>query len=245
MPASRGSLLVPAVLAATLAASASIGEAGPVHYVEIIEDLNDFPFVGFDLSRDLVRARLLGTGDLLVETDDGAIDAENQVSPSFGLTVTEAITYSHVFIGVPPVQTFQTLTLTIDAYSVSGTPDLNATLEEQNLQFILGLGTVPDDLIFADGLFAGTLVPGGPFLETVFETTTGAQLVISLLLMDNRLDMVIVPGGPGTLGFPDEVAVRRSQLTVHYLAPEPSTMGLLGLGLLKVLWVAGRRRIRH
>jgi hypothetical protein len=103
-----------------------------------------------------------------------------------------------------------------------------------------GLGTVPDDLVTVDGVIVGNLVPGGPFAETVFQTSTGDQLLISLALLDDRLDMSIVPAGPGALGIPDQIAIRRSELAVTYLAPEPATMSLFGFGLLSL--VALRRK---
>ena len=226
---------------AMVAASTSIAEAGLITYTEIIRDVDDTTFLFFDIGRDLVRARQLGTGEILVETDDASIGVENLVSPGFGLSVNEAITYSHLFIPSPSVQTFQTLTLTINAYGVSGTPDPEAPLVDQILQFILGLGTIPDDLILVDGFFVGTLVPGGPALETVFQTSTGNESAIELALVDNRLDLTIIPGGPGVLGIPDHVAVRRSQMTVSYLAPEPATVGLLAPAFLGMIWIARRR----
>jgi hypothetical protein len=239
---SRFSSVVPCALVAALAGSISVGEAGVVQYTEILEDENDFPFLLFDLARDLRRERTLGTGQGFLETDDAVIDAENLVSPSFGVTSTDPIAYSHIFIADPAVLAFQTLTLTIDAFSVSGSVDPNVDPVEQVIQFLLGFGTVPDDLVTVDGVIVGNLVPGGPFVETVFQTSTGNELLIALALLDHRLDMTIVPAGPGALGIPDQIAIRRSELAVTYLVPEPVTVTVLAFGLLSVAAVRWRAR---
>jgi hypothetical protein len=240
---SRLSLLVPCALIALLSGSVGVGEAGVVFYAEVLQDQAG-PLFGFDTVRDIDRARQLGNGDLFIVTDDATIDFDNSVSTNFGVNTAEPVTYSHFFIAVPPVQEFVTLTLTIDAYSVSGGVDPNVDAATQAIQFLLGLGTVPDDPILVDGLFVGNLVPNA-FVETTFETFTGNELLIGLLLLDNRLDLTIVPSGPGPLGIPDDVSIRRSQLTVHYFAPEPATLSLLGIGLLTGLSLAVRKQARQ
>jgi hypothetical protein len=224
----------------TLLALASVAEAGVVTYTEILDDSNDFPYLLLDVGRDMGRVRTLGNGDTFVELDDAVIDEENAVSPNFGLTSSDPVTYSHVFMAEPPVGTFQMASLAISAYSVSGGVDPNADPVEQLIQFVFGLGPIPDDAVIAEGIFLGALTPGGPIVETTFETNTGNEAAIALALQDDLLDVTIIPNGPGILGIPDQVAVRTSEFSVTYLAPAPGTFSLLLLGF--PLLVASHRR---
>ena len=210
--------------------------AAVITYEEVIRDTKD-PLVFFDFRRDLERSRSLGDGSSpLVELDDAVIEAQNLVSDSFGRWGREPIAYSHVFQAVAPVESFLLASLKISAASVSGTPD--NPLIPDFFELLLGLGT-PDDMVVVDGIFVGYLNPANPFAEVTVEFSTGDAAVLGVLLADNRLDVTIIPMGPGFIGEPpvepeepgepngDKIAVRSSTLSVTYTVPEPASVTLL------------------
>lgn len=216
-------------------------QAGLVTYEEILEDVNN-PFVVFDFPQDLVRTRTLGDGSAPdVDNGDFAIGNQNDVSNNFGRWTADEVSYTHVFIPIGDVASFQFLKLTITAASVNTSPTPGPPPDF--FEIILGTGE-PDDAVLGDGVFFGFL-PGSPFFaESTFTLENGNSAQIALLLNDNELAINITPLGPGGLFEPegDRISVRSSTLQVTYVVPEPSM--LLLFPLLLAAGQAARARAR-
>lgn len=100
-----------------------------VTYTEILDDINDKGEFGagglfLDLERNLERTRVLGDGTIQHESDDATIASQNNINitGNFGFSTTAPIVYSHAFVGVPPIEQFLRASLTLNVFSVSGTP---------------------------------------------------------------------------------------------------------------------------
>lgn len=150
-----------------------------VTYTEILDDIDDRGLLGIngillDVERDLERTRILGDGTVLQESDDATIASQNAVSANFGISTVDPITYSHMFIDVPAVAEFVMASLTLEVFSVSGTPT-------NFLELSFGIGPIPNDPVFVDGLFVGFLQPGGPFIETTTTFSDDNEAVVSFL----------------------------------------------------------------
>jgi hypothetical protein len=216
---------------ALLAAGSSL-EAGVITYVETLEDLNN-PLVYLEnfVPTNLDRTRSLGDGSPPQHQGiDLIIQNQNDVSHLFGQWTSDPVTYSHVFIPVGPISSFDTLRLTITAASVNTEPD---SVLPDLIEILLGTGQ-DDDPVHGDGVFLGFL-PSSPFLgQSTFQFETGNAILIGLLLANNRLDITVTPTGPGVLGEQehDRIAVRSSTLQATYAVPEPGTLSLLALSLL-------------
>ena len=104
--------------------------AGVVSYEEFIEDL-----AGPLILNQLQRTRNFGDGTTQVTTDGVTVTNENDVSANFGRFTDQPVTYSHEFVPIGPVASFEVLRLSIAANSVSGDPD---SFVQINL--LLGLG---------------------------------------------------------------------------------------------------------
>lgn len=219
----------------------SIGVAGavPLTYTEIIDDIDDSGFIGtkgifFDIASNLQRTRIFGNGNNLFTDVDATIVNQNNLSPNFGISTTQNISYSHQFVDIPPSLQILSMRVMISAFSVSGTPT-------DFFEFIFGTGIIPNDPIVAETFPITFLTPGGPAFETTTTFQTGQQAIISSSLDDDFfLDLTVTPTGPGAFFTPDTIAVRTSRFDVLYEPiPEPSTIMLFSSGL---IGLAGFRR---
>lgn len=225
-----GTVVISVVLLGFLFSPLTAHATPIVTYTEILDDINDngvFNTDGvlLDVGRNLERTRILGDGTVIQQSVDSIINAENVVSSNFGLSTLSPITYSHAFIAVPPVGQFMMASLTLDVFSVSGTPT-------NLIELIFGIGPTPNDPVFLDGSLVGFLEPGGPFVETTTTFSDTNEVVISLLLADDMLNVAILPAGTGLLAFPDTLAVRTSTFAVEYVpVPEPLGISLMIIAL--------------
>lgn len=214
---------------------AAVARADVVTYSEIISDADGRLFPSglplYDIGQDLQRRTILGDGTVIDTDNDALIRSENGLTgyfgnnliDRFGVTTSHTIGWTHTFTGVPDVQNFVAATVTIKAYSVSGTSggygDYDGGQEiasASSLQIVIG-----NDAVSIDGEVVGTLNPGGPFAtsETSFTTTDGTE--IGVLLGDGKLEVKVFPSGQGFLGLPDQVSVQESQLDVVYRVDPP------------------------
>jgi len=234
-------LSIPVSLVCLLLVAAAPSWATAITYEETLEDLNN-PFVVFDFPQNLQRTRNFGDGSPpSVLDNDLLISFLNDVSDNFGKWDAEPVTYSHIFVPIGPVESFESLRLTITAASVNTAP--GEGFPPDFIEIILGLGT-PDDPVEGDGTPLGFFPPSPFFGESTFVFDTESALLIGMFLADDRLDVTITPTGPGFLLEPngDKISVRSSRLEVTYNVPEPATVSLLALALLAAFRGAHWRR---
>lgn len=213
----QGRLLLACAVLLSLPVAAA---ATPISYTEVLTDT--LAVAPPDGQRDLTRTRILN-GVVTVENDDATIAADHAISPNWGFSTADSITYSHRLTGLPPLASYLSGSLTIQMFGAEP-----------------GLTGLPNDFVFVDATFVGLLTPGGPGVElsTTFSTTDNA--VMQAFLFDDRIDILIVPLGP--FFSPDAMSIHSSTLDLTATAvPEPSTLALLGAGL--AVLSQGRRAV--
>ncbi len=207
----RTSCLGAIVLVAAL--TARTASADTFTYRETIEDTSNPTFILYDFGQDLSRTRVLGDGTVQFTGSDSTIKSENDAD-GFGLSSTDDITWTHIFIDLPPAQQFVSATVEIAAFGASG-----ETVRVGGRRI-----TINNDKVSVDGVELGALNAAGAFRTTTTLFDLGSAVDISVVLADGRLEVSVDPKGPGFLGLPvDAISIQKSVFEVTYKNFEETT----------------------
>lgn len=207
----RTSCLGAIVLVAAL--TARTASADTFTYRETIEDTSNPTFILYDFGQDLNRTRVLGDGTVEFTSSDSTIKSENDAD-GFGLSSVNDITWTHLFVDVPPAQQFVSASVEITAYGASG----------ETVRVGRSRVTINNDKVFIDGVELGALNAAGAFRTTTTLFDLGSAVDLSVLLADGRLEVTVDPKGPGFLGLPvDAISIQKSVFEVIYKNFEETT----------------------